>query len=75
MERCNISEADGVRVGMVQLLEEDDAVEVRELQIDPYHQGQGIGTSVLLEVISHASAQGRDVRLSIGLKNEKAIRF
>lgn len=69
----SIIEVDGERVGMVQLLEKSDAVEVAEIQIDPSHQGGGIGTSVLLDVISDARARGRDVRLSVGLKNQKAI--
>ena len=77
MKRGHISiiEADGVRVGMLQLIEQNDTVEVVELQIDPSHQGQGLGTSVLLDVISEAEAEGRTVRLSVGLKNERAIRL
>jgi ribosomal protein S18 acetylase RimI-like enzyme len=34
-----------------------------------------VGTRVLLDVISGARARGRDVRLSVGLQNEKAIRL
>lgn len=77
MERGNVSiiEVDGERVGMVQLFEGGDALEVGEIQIDPRHQNRGVGTSVLLDVISSAHAQGRDVRLSVGRKNEKAIRL
>lgn len=71
----SIIQVDGTRVGMIQLLVKGDALEVREIQIEPRHQGQGIGTGVLLDVISNASAQGHDVRLSVGLKNEKAIRL
>jgi ribosomal protein S18 acetylase RimI-like enzyme len=77
MKRGSISiiEVDGERVGMVQLSEEGDALEVGEIQIHPRHQNRGVGTSVLLDVISSAHARGRDVRLSVGLKNEKAIRL
>lgn len=77
MRRGHVSiiEVDGERVGMVQVLEQSDAVEVAEIQIDPDHQGRGIGTSVLLDVISEARARGCDVRLSVGLKNQKAIRL
>lgn len=71
----SIIKVDGVRVGMLQLLEDEDAVEVREIQIDPDHQGRGIGRAVLLDVISDATAGGRDVRLSVGLKNERARRL
>lgn len=77
MSRGDVSiiEVGGVRVGMIQLLEDSDVVEIREIQIDPRHQNRGIGTTVLLDVISSASARGRDVRLSVGLENEKAIRL
>jgi len=77
MKRGNISiiEVDGERVGMVQLIEDSDALEVGEIQIHPRHQNQGLGTSVLRDVISSARAQGRDVRLSVGLKNETAIKL
>ena len=70
-----IIEVDGMRVGMLQLSRAGETVEVREIQVDPRHQKQGIGASVLLDVIRDASAQGRDVRLSVGLTNTKAIRL
>lgn len=77
MKRGHISiiEVDGKRVGMVQLLEDSEAVEVAEIQIDPSDQSRGVGTSVLLDVISDACGRGRDVRLSVGLKNQRAIRL
>lgn len=77
MKRGHVSiiRVDGERVGMVQLLEEPDSVEVGEIQIDPGHQGRGIGTSVLLDVIVDARAGGRNVCLSVGLENQKAIKL
>lgn len=71
--QISIIEVNGVRVGMIQLIVESDAVEIGEIQIEPSHQGRGLGTSVLLDVIAEASGQGRSVRLSVGLKNERAI--
>jgi ribosomal protein S18 acetylase RimI-like enzyme len=71
----SIIEVDGDRVGMVQRFEDADGVELREIQIDPTHQGRGIGTWVLRDVISGAGARGRDVRLTVGLKNREAIRL
>jgi ribosomal protein S18 acetylase RimI-like enzyme len=73
--RVSIIEVDGERVGMLQLLEARDALEIGEIQIDPRHQSRGVGTRVLLDVISNAHARGRDIRLSVGLQNEKAIRL
>ena len=71
----SIIEADGTRVGMLQLIEGSDVVEIAEIQIDPSHQGRGIGTMVLLDVLSHAAASGRAVRLEVGLQNASAIRL
>lgn len=73
--RISIIEADGVRVGMIQLSTGKDAVEIGEIQIDPRYQGRGLGTSVLLDVMSEARSRGRSVRLSVGLENQKAIRL
>ena len=73
--RISIIEVDGKRVGMIQLLDHDDAVEIAEIQIDPSDQHRGIGTSVLVDVISHASARGREVHLSVGLANHQAIKL
>ena len=40
----SIIEIDGARVGMIQLFDQPDAVEVGEIQIQPSHQNQGIGS-------------------------------
>lgn len=69
----SIIEVEGKRVGMIQMLDHSDAVEIAEIQIDPSHQNRGVGTSVVKGVISNASGLGRDVRLSVGLMNQKAI--
>lgn len=71
----SIIEVGGTAVGMIQLLEDGDTVEIRELQVDPAHQNQGVGTSVLLDVIRDAKARGQSLRLSVGLQNENAIRL
>lgn len=77
MERGRISiiEAGGTRVGMIQLLEHDDAIELAEVQVEPSRQGRGIGTHVIRELLSDARARGLGVRLSVGLKNHEAIRL
>jgi len=67
--RIQLVEIDGHPVGMIQLLESEDHVEVGEIQIWPQHQGTGIGTQLLCDVIDHARQQGRDVVLSTGLMN------
>jgi len=44
--QISIIEVDGNRVGMIQLFEDADAVEVGEIQIDPRHQNKGTGGRV-----------------------------
>lgn len=77
MKRGHLSiiEVGGVRVGMLQVIAEGRAVEIAEIQVDPGHQGRGLGTRVLLDVMAAAAAEGRVVRLNVGLRNGEAIRL
>jgi ribosomal protein S18 acetylase RimI-like enzyme len=71
----SIIEVDGVRVGMVQLFDEPDSVEVGEIQIQPSHQSRGIGGRVLSDTVEQAHKRGKGVKLSVALKNERAYHF
>jgi ribosomal protein S18 acetylase RimI-like enzyme len=66
-ERGEISciEIDGVRVGMIQLFDQPNVIEIGEIQIQPSYQNRGIGTRLLRDTIS----------LSVALKNERAYRL
>src|SRR5262245_58844437 len=64
-----IIEAYGARVGMVQLFDGSDAIEVGEIQIEPGYQGRGLGTRLLRDTLGRAHAQSKTVRLSTGLQN------
>ena len=66
---------DGVRVGMIQLFEHVDAVEVGEIQVHPSYQGRGIGTRLLQDTIAQAHAQRKKVSLSTVLQNHRAIKL
>ena len=44
-------QVDGVRVGMIQLFDQPDAIEVGEIQIQPSHQGRGIGTRLMTTLL------------------------
>lgn len=76
-ERGNIYtvELNSERVGMIQLHEYADRLEVGEIQIQPSHQGRGIGSRVLRDVQKRAHAQRKTVSLSTGLKNVRAVRL
>ena len=65
-------EHEGVRVGMVQLSEQDDVIEVHEIQIHPSFQGRGLGSSLLNDILARARAEQKDVRLATGLQNTRA---
>jgi ribosomal protein S18 acetylase RimI-like enzyme len=66
-------EVDGERVGMIQLFEHPDSIEVGEIQIQPAHQGHGIGSSLLRDTIARAHSQGKKVSLTTGLENRRAF--
>ena len=70
-----IIELDGARVGMIQIFDEPNAVEVGEIQVQSSSQSRGIGTAVLKDVIADAHQRRKSVRLSVGLKNDKAFRL
>ena len=65
----------GSRVGMIQLFERKDAIEIGEIQIHPSHQNQRIGTQLLEDVMAKAHQHGKSVVLSVALKNERAYRL
>ncbi len=76
-ERGHISiiKVDGTCVGMIQWFERPDAVEIGEIQIEPSHQSQGIGTRILKDLMDRAHKQRKKVKLSVGLKNDRAFQL
>jgi len=77
LNRGNISiiEVGGSRVGMIQVFNKPDAVEIGEIQIQRHDQNRGIGTTVLLDIVAMAHSHGKRVSLRVGLKNDKAFRL
>ena len=75
-ERGGISsvEIDSVRVGMIQLFDDPDGVEIGELQIQPSYQNRGIGTRLLRDTIDRRTSSAEDF-LSVALKNDRAYRL
>jgi ribosomal protein S18 acetylase RimI-like enzyme len=73
--QISIVQVDGERVGMIQLLDKPELIEIAELQIQPSHQGRGIGSRIVSDVIARAHKRGKIVALSVALKNERAAEF
>ncbi len=76
-ERANISliQIEGVKVGMLQVADEPDAMKICEIQIATAHQNQGIGTQVLRDLIATAHMNSKNVSLQTGLQNQRALRL
>jgi len=70
-----VVEVDGAPVGMLQLREVDDGVQIAEIQLLPERQNRGLGTRLLRDVLERATERGRDVVLATGLKNTDACRL
>ena len=71
----SIIKIDGMRVGMIQVFDQQDGIEVGEIQIQPSHQNRGIGTRVLTDAVTRGHEQGKKILLSVALKNERAYRL
>jgi ribosomal protein S18 acetylase RimI-like enzyme len=67
-----VIEFDGRSIGGLLLACQETEVYVREIQILPAWQGQGVGTSVLQYIIKHAEGRGAAVALSVVPANPRA---
>jgi ribosomal protein S18 acetylase RimI-like enzyme len=73
--RISIVEVNDEPVGMVQVFDAPDVLQVGEIQILPTRQSQGIGSQILKDIITSAHRQGKVVRLSVALKNDRAFKL
>jgi ribosomal protein S18 acetylase RimI-like enzyme len=62
-------------IGALFLERRPGSIYVRELQVVPEFQGQGIGTSVLRQVINDAAAKNKCVALQVAIENVGARRL
>jgi ribosomal protein S18 acetylase RimI-like enzyme len=65
----------GTRVGMLQIFEGPQSIEIAEIQIRPEFQNQRIGSRLMEDVASDARNKKKRVTLSTGLMNTGAIRL
>jgi ribosomal protein S18 acetylase RimI-like enzyme len=72
LERTTIITADGVDVGFVLLIDTPHLVQVHTIAIAPEHQGRGVGSEVLTDVVNIGRQTGRAVMLSVLKSNRRA---
>lgn len=71
----SIIELDGVPVGRVRVVRWPDRIFLGGIQVHPDHQGRGIGTRLITELIEEARATGRPLRLNVDKINTGARRL
>ena len=64
----------GVLVGGFWLQEFNSHFQLREIQIHPDHQNQGIGSSILLDLTERSVTDGKELRLRV-LKSSFAVKL
>ena len=62
-------------VGMLQMFETDNNIEIDEIQISLARQGHGLGAKILSDIIKKAQKVSKNVVLSTGLKNSGALKL
>ncbi len=72
LDRTTIIETDDARIGFVVLVELRHVLQVHTIAIAPEHQGRGIGTEVLRDVVNIGRQTGREVVLSVLKVNARA---
>lgn len=70
-----IIEINQLHVGMIQLFDLDDAIEISEIQISASYQGKGLASQIIRDILRKAKNLNKKVTLSAGLKNIGAIKL
>lgn len=67
-----VVELDGAAVGALAHKREPDCLHLIELQIAPEHQGQGLGSALLCELLGEARRESVAIRLRVLHENHRA---
>jgi ribosomal protein S18 acetylase RimI-like enzyme len=68
----SVIEIDGERAGRLRVVRAPDHVELAGIQLLPAHQGHGIGTHLVEQIVTDARRAGLPVRLSVEKDNPRA---
>ncbi|MEO6394184.1 MAG: GNAT family N-acetyltransferase [Pyrinomonadaceae bacterium] len=66
---------DGERVGLLVVTERDDQLILKQIELMPTHQGKGIGSEVIRDVLKQASARGLGVTLYVLRSNPAVVLY
>jgi ribosomal protein S18 acetylase RimI-like enzyme len=59
------------KIGLLKMFEHQNSIEIIQIQIEPLHQGKGIGQKIIKSILEKASVKKSAVTLSV-LKGNKA---
>ena len=71
-DRARIVMVDGVDAGRLDVEESDDRIFIALLELLPSHQGQGIGTAIIRDVLDRARRDSKSVTLRVLEVNHRA---
>jgi GNAT superfamily N-acetyltransferase len=72
VDTARIVMVDGVDAGRLDVEESDDRVFIALLELQPSHQGQGIGTAIIRDVLNSARRHSKPVTLRVLEVNRRA---
>jgi ribosomal protein S18 acetylase RimI-like enzyme len=70
--RWQIITADGADVGMIDVEHRPTEIYLGRIEIDPSHQGRGIGTRLITALVGEARRKGKDFTLDVLAVNPRA---
>ena len=68
-----VIEIDGERAGRLRVVRTPDALEIAGIQLLPAHQGHGIGTYLIEQLLVEAHDAGQPARVRAGPDNPRAL--
>lgn len=71
----SVIEIEGERAGRLRVVRAPDHVELAGIQLLPAHQGHGIGTHLVEQILTDTRAAGLPVRTSVEKDNPRAVAF
>ncbi len=75
MGNIKIIQQDMSSIGMLQVFDAGEHIEIVAIQIAPLFQRRGVATEVLSDILTDAQKHGKKVLLSTGLKNIEALKL